>query len=171
MITLNHFFMNGCLPAICVFSQIQLLIQSNTFLSFLRYAKILCLCSFFQRKCNVDLGTGLKKWGFFRVSYFSLRKIKCQEKKNNALNFTLWMMRDKLQKKLRQILAVLVISAWFFQDNCYVCSAWFYWKLWCQAPNHCHAGRPYVVFLPQARSIRFVFYETVDVSQKLLSVL
>jgi len=50
MLTLNHLFMNGWLPAICVFSQIQFLIQVNKLLVFLKYAKILYWYSPFLRQ-------------------------------------------------------------------------------------------------------------------------
>lgn len=139
MLTLNHFFMNGWLPAICVFSQIQFLIQVNTLLVFLKYAEILYLYSLFlKEKCSISLGTGLKKWeAFFRISYFSSMKVKWKERVTNhalILSYEWWETSCK-QDNLMQIVAGLAISVSFFRHNCCISSPWVYWELWCQARN------------------------------------
>lgn len=59
VLTLNHFFVNDWLPAICVFSQMQFLMQVNTLLVFLKCAKVVLAAS--QGKRSMKLGTALKK--------------------------------------------------------------------------------------------------------------
>lgn len=139
MLMLNHFFMNGWLPAICVFSQIQFLIQVDRLLVFLKYAKILLFAfTVSQRKCSMKLGTGLKKLTFSEYRIFHQWKLNRRRQRvvNYALNFNLWMMRDRLQTGLLNAnIGKFTDICITFQHKCHTCSAWVYWELWCQAPN------------------------------------
>lgn len=127
MLTLNHFFVNGWLPAICVFSQMQFLMQVDRLLVFLKYAKVVFTVS--QGKCSMRLGTGLKKWE--AVSEYHIFHQLNGRKESLIMHWILsyeWWETSCKQDNL-------VIYLHHFFNIIDMCSAWVYWELWCQAPS------------------------------------